>query len=641
MPPSYTAVNAVTDWGAVGDGSTDNYARLQPRFDALQPNTHVHFPAGYYRTSRTLSHGADDVWISGDGRATHLSIYDNAYYMPTLTVGVRTVERNNQAMTSSIRPDMYGVMDSTWAANPGQRYGFRTMGQTVAKAVAGPATIGALSQDSITNGGRLFDYWGEATGVTVRVALFMTPTSAAQMRANGNGAVILGLGDQINPGPWCLGVDSSNPMNIFFGFKTADQGLDVNNVTARSFRFTLPASGIPVTGGQIFHLEVWVDFVTGAYGARVNNTAVTTTNPSGVTGLAGKKFAKNRGYQFVIGPSQNALQFNFSWGTVPDFGVYAFNVLRTASLAAANTDSSRYAAVTNTVVSTDVNTSTPLDRTMLLKCGQCVPFDGTAARIFHTGPDLGFVVSAVVSDMKITGGLGIGAVNHIKISRVQADNGIVGLEHYNLGTAYTVDVSDCRFGGYDSAVDLGQVIATFRGTNIQGMGDVAIRARACSITADGMFVAGFSNGGRAVFDFIDGETNGIYTFRGVQIDTEGYTFNDPDGDGGAVFKIDLHSSSPSTVLNVSGLQQDSSGANAAVFLLRGRKGTSTGGVLIVDGCQVGLNNGALIKVAGADWKGSIDRRGLRVQNVLGTSANVANIKFTGEAASGGVIRVEQ
>jgi hypothetical protein len=170
---------------------------------------------------------------------------------------------------------------------------------------------------------------------------------------------------------------------------------------------------------------------------------------------------------------------------------------------------------------------------------------------------------------------------------------------------------------------------------------VAIRARACTITCDGMFVAGFSNGGRAVFDFIDGETNGIYTFRGVQIDTEGYTFNDPDGDGGAVFKVDLHSSSPSTVLNVSGLQQDSSGANAAVFLLRGRKGTSTGGVLYVDGSQVGLNNGALIKVAGPDWKGSIDRRGLRVQNVLGTSANVANIKFTGEAATGGVIRVEQ
>jgi hypothetical protein len=294
---------------------------------------------------------------------------------------------------------------------------------------------------------------------------------------------------------------------------------------------------------------------------------------------------------------------------------------------------------------TDCTSALSTDRKIMLKSGSCVPFNGTAMRLFHTGkpvypsvvrnPDLGFVTNAVVSDLKITGSLGIGTLNHAKISRVDVGNGVVGLEHLNLGTAYTLDVSDCLFGGYDTAVDLSQVIATFRGTNIQGMGDVAMRFRACTVTTTGMFVAGFSNGGRAVFDMIDGPTNGIYRFTGIVLDEEGYTFTDPSGDGGAVFKIDMHRASPSTELEVHGLQQDSSGPSAAVFLLRSIAGNTKVGVLTADGMQVGPNNGLLLKVVGPGWKTMIDRRALTVTGVFGSTSDLAGVQYVGESSGGG------
>jgi hypothetical protein len=643
--PQYQLINAVTAWGAVGDGSTDNYATLQPFATALANNTHVYFPAGYYKFSRPLEFGANDLWISGDGRATHLSLYNNAYYFPVLNVGVRTVEGvTPQSVTAAYRPNLFGVMDANYAPASTGRYGFRTNGNAVCKAYAGPATIGALSLDSITRGGRLFDYWSEATGLTVRACLFLAPGSTVAMRNNpaGNGTVILGLGDVVNPGPWCLGTINDDPLNLFFSFRTNEQQLDVGS-PYRAFRIPFPTSGgRAVTGGVIHDIEVYVNFVDGTYGAKVDNAAATVTPNGAMTDLAGKHLQKNRGYPFVVGPTQNAIVFNFAWGPVPDFGVYAFNVLRTATPDATGNDS-RYKSVANTVVSMDVDTSPALqtDRNIMLKSGTCVPFDGTAMRLYHTGiPDLGFVVNAVVSDLKITGSLGLGTFNHMKVSRVDVNDGIVGLEHLNLGTAYTLDVSDCRLGGYDTAADLCQVIATFRGTNVQGMGDVGMRFRACTVTMNGGFVAGFSNGGRAVFAMINGPTNGIYTFQGVQFDEEGYVFTNPDGDGGAVFEIDHHSSSPNTVLNLIGIQQDSSGPNASFVLCRGDKGSSRGGMVNFIGCQLGANNGSLMKVVSDGWKANIDRRVLAVQNVVGTAANVAGIQYVGEGGGSGYPRID-
>jgi hypothetical protein len=649
MTTQYSLVNAVTAWGAVGDGTTDNYATLQPFASALPNNVHVYFPAGYYKFSRPLEFGANDLWISGDGRATHLSLYENEYYFPVLNVGVRTVEGvSPQSVTSADRPNLYGILDANYAPAPAGRYGFRTNGNAVCKAYAGPGTIGALTAESIPRGGRLFDYWSEATGLTVRVCLFLTPTSATQMRNNpaGNGTVILGLGDVVNPGPWCLGTINDDPMNLFFSFRTNEQTLDLGS-PYRALRIPFPTTGgRAVTGGVIHDIEVYVNFVDGTYGAKIDNAAATVTPNGAMTDLAGKHLQKNRGYPFAVGPTQNATVFNFSWGAVPDFGIYAFNVLRSKTLDVSGTDA-RYKAVADTVLSMDTDCSSALstDRNIMLKSGSCVPFGGSAMRLFHTGkpvppatdrnPDLGFVTNAVVSDLKITGSLGLGTFNHMKVSRVDVGNGIQGLEHLNLGTAYTLDVSDSLLGGYDTAVDLCQVIATFRGTNIQGMGDVAARFKACTVTITGMFVAGFSNGGRAVFDMIDGPTNGIYHFTGIQLDEEGYVFTDPDGNGGAVFKIDLHRVSYSTEIEVHGLQQDTSGSNAAVFLLLNTAGSTKIGKLVADGLQLGPNNGNLLKIVGPGWKTSIDRRGLTVTGVVGTTSDLAGVQYVGEGGSGG------
>lgn len=635
-------VNAVTDWGAVPDGDTgsptDNWAILQPRLEACSPNTRVHVPAGSYKFKRPLSHGVDDVWVSGDGPATQLSVWNqNGELFPVLLPGLRAVEGRDvpTGVVRADRPDLYGVMDATWAPAPNQRYGFRTNGRGVCQAYAGPANVGALSAVSIAQGGRLYDYWSEAPGLCVRVALFLTAGSLAEMRANGNGAPVLGLGDVANPGPWCLGVDSSNPTHLFFCMKTGDQSLDLST-PYRWFTVAAPTSGgVSVPGGTLHHLEVWVNFDAGTYGARVNGATAAVTNTNNMAGLAGKRLAKNTGYRFTVGPTQNPIQFNYAWGTVPDFGVYAFNVLRSPALAAANTDASRYGVAADTVVCTDV-TTTPalsLDRTIFLRCGSCCPVDGTAMRLYATTvPDLGFVVNPRVSDLAIVGGLGVGAVANLVVSGVHAEDGFVGLEHQHNGTSFPWSLTDNLFAGHDAAIDAGLVILHAKNTHVGGMGDTAVRLRGCSADLDGMFVGGFSNGGRSVFRFLDGPTNGLYSLKGVELDEEGYTFLDAEtgGDGPGVVVLDVHRSSPVTTLHVNGLHQDSAGSTTPVILLRGPKGSSGGGTFDISCVQVGPNNGALMKIAGPGWVGQVDRRSLLVGTVVGATADVAGVSYVGE-----------
>ena len=104
------AVN-VKDYGATGDGTTNDTAAIQAAIDAMSSGGTVYFPAGTYRIARTT--GTDDRWgikvtnsnvtLRGDQAVfrrfdTDISTYALAY--PILFIG--TPDSNTASATEKI-----------------------------------------------------------------------------------------------------------------------------------------------------------------------------------------------------------------------------------------------------------------------------------------------------------------------------------------------------------------------------------------------------------------------------------------------------------------------------------------------------------------------------------------------------------
>lgn len=67
---------SITDYGAVGDGSTDNTAAIQAACDALTSGGILYFPAGSYKfTAKLAFEGVDGVTLQGAGNNTILLPY--------------------------------------------------------------------------------------------------------------------------------------------------------------------------------------------------------------------------------------------------------------------------------------------------------------------------------------------------------------------------------------------------------------------------------------------------------------------------------------------------------------------------------------------------------------------------------------
>jgi hypothetical protein len=72
---SYTSA---LDFGATGDGSTDDTVAIQAALDSLSGGGHLHFPSGTYLVSAQLNIAGSDLFINGNGDAT-IKLKDGNY----------------------------------------------------------------------------------------------------------------------------------------------------------------------------------------------------------------------------------------------------------------------------------------------------------------------------------------------------------------------------------------------------------------------------------------------------------------------------------------------------------------------------------------------------------------------------------
>ena len=71
--PATTSGRNVRNYGATGNGSTDDSAAVQRAFDAAQPGEAVYFPSGTYRLGATVNVQKSNLRIYGDGDASTIS----------------------------------------------------------------------------------------------------------------------------------------------------------------------------------------------------------------------------------------------------------------------------------------------------------------------------------------------------------------------------------------------------------------------------------------------------------------------------------------------------------------------------------------------------------------------------------------
>jgi hypothetical protein len=297
----------VLDYGAKGDGITDNSAPIQAGIDDLISK--MGFPNAYkgvvflpsaplpYAVVNTLWVDAENIEIQGEGWGTQIQMRARH---STFFFGVRRIEYQIVSGTcvplqinASNRPDLFEKLDTSVVKSPGMRCGIRTNGNSFVQFQASPISSGPSS-----SAGEFFcDYWTQTTQLTLE---FCIEPPDGQLFPPG--VPLLGMGVNPNePSPFLVSI-WDDPNKVLVEFRTSDIGGGYN-LPNRSFAFSLIRSNAP------YRVALQIDLVNAACSAFVNGIQVALQETSNLTPTSclpfapncGLAFTQNQCYPFMIG----------------------------------------------------------------------------------------------------------------------------------------------------------------------------------------------------------------------------------------------------------------------------------------------------------------------------------------------------
>lgn len=185
-PPATSGARNVRNYGATGNGSTDDRAAIQKALDAALPGDSVYFPAGTYRISGSINVHTSSVRVYGDG--------DTSIITGDTTAGDMMVLYNSGSM-NGVRVDLLHFIGSrVFDKNVNQGSGLALNGVTgtVVTSCTFEGCGSALSESNTSGGSTLngcqIRDWG-------RVGLFLNGgdnvqnTTFAQHDPNGSDQV--------------------------------------------------------------------------------------------------------------------------------------------------------------------------------------------------------------------------------------------------------------------------------------------------------------------------------------------------------------------------------------------------------------------------------------------------------------------
>lgn len=192
-----------TDYGIVGDGSTDNANAFEAMLKSFGGAERVYLPRGRYLVSRPVDWQASNVTIEGCDRNLTAFTGQMCGY-PLIAMGV-PVPSNHQ---SDFRPDAFGVLDRSIAPSEGRWHGFDPCGSLFAEMGYHGGCLGGESKKCPG----YYDYFNEISTLCIEACI----------THQGNGCIV-GAGTFDNPLPFFFGMEGSW-LKIIYQLEGDDRG---------------------------------------------------------------------------------------------------------------------------------------------------------------------------------------------------------------------------------------------------------------------------------------------------------------------------------------------------------------------------------------------------------------------------------
>lgn len=114
----------VKDYGATGNGTSDDYAAIMSAIDAAAERATIYFPAGHYVVSQTINCGTKAYNFRGDGRPMPYNVWQGGTYVRGTIAG--------PILTSSYPAGMLSIQDMGFGNRHAQGIGLLLSGSNVA-----------------------------------------------------------------------------------------------------------------------------------------------------------------------------------------------------------------------------------------------------------------------------------------------------------------------------------------------------------------------------------------------------------------------------------------------------------------------------------------------------------------------------
>ena len=553
----------VTDFGAKA-GGLDNAPAFQLSHDivaarlelARSANPQSRAVGTVYIPQNSLPYYLDSpVWIDapyiavvGDGEGSSVVARS---CRPLFIVGLRreaVVGGLTLTPDASYRPDLCGVLDATAASAPGQRWGFRSNGDSFIQAQATPLDAGGMGQWNTP------DAWAETTGLTVEFAIKGDPGPIVAIGVPGKNEVF----------PFAIYCDAPGSYVVLFCTQTAPFALPVCR------RFGFLTAGLRVT--------VQIDLAKGRVSAFSDGVQLATSIVLGPALVPGLTFAENHCYPLLIGDDGGARP---SLGNVSGrrFDLYGFCLSRTIRYrddvavqtrvgGGPITDRYRYytarfghddEADSGMIGCLDF-TDPPGTRTMTVRGGQAGNDSVACAFLLHslqTAP--GGIARNALCDLLLIGrnqygqNVAVGQVLELDLTRIRSVAAYHAIGSLANGANYVVRVRACYLDGVDAGYFGLDQLVTLDDVTFSGAGRSTMRFVGCVVDVDRAIVEFSCPWNQCTAMMHAGDYGGNYAFRHIIVDYEGGAYRR------AAFYAETHPYAPTTSLRLQDVYLGSTG----------------------------------------------------------------------------------
>jgi hypothetical protein len=489
---------------------------------------HIRGTNGISRVSGPVYMWNPGTWIDGEGLASYFQSgqLNGAMTCPIFLPGWRTPQSCGGqflAHFASYRPDCFGKVDTSLASAPGQRWGFRSQGESYVLAWGTQLDHGGGSAafPGFT------DCW---EGVQTFCLEFFVEgfTAGGLLPPAGSTTTLFGINDNTESAfPFWVFLTGGSPSQIGFYYATQS----VENGPASNHELNIPqASG---GGPQRVTFQLDIRSGQGTLTGWVNGIQVGTTSvPSGVS------LFENLDHPFLIGVGGSD---GARMGPFTDFSLYGLGISKTprykvstnGSVQTRASDNAPYSSITDQYrygnnftdvgdggVTTGIvgyfrfneNPAT-LDMMLGITGGNGI---STPAFLSHPLQLTGGLLYQGLSNMHLntfhpySAPVMFGQVLHIGFENLFCEGGLWGITSGNAGSTYTVHVNNCLLSGGDAALFGLFVIFSISDTNINSAGKHTMLLSECDVYMSGfMFIAGATaNCKTSVMRYLGGSAGG-------------------------------------------------------------------------------------------------------------------------------------